>query len=163
MQAWWAIRQQPNLAQAKFVQDLRARAVIAYPLHFFLGRENALFIWIAIVFQQLIYQSQAFHFLLQIQHDATARLRNQLKSLLQLFAVIVAPAALANLTAAERRRIMDVLQRATVDGGVHLVQALLGREGDSLAELRLAYDGWTVEIDHNAARPNSFLATKSAH
>jgi hypothetical protein len=80
-----------------------------------------------------------------------------------LFAVIVAPAALAGLSGTERRRIMDVLQNATVDGGVHLVQALLGREGDSLAELRLAYDGWTVEIDQNASRPNSFLATKAAH
>lgn len=83
-----------------------------------------------------------------------------------LFAVIVAPAALAalgNLSPSERRRIMDVLQTATVDGGVHLVQALIGREGEALAELRSVYDGWTVEIDRNASRPNSFLATKAAH
>ena len=58
---------------------------------------------------------------------------------------------------------MDLLQSATVDGGVHLVQALVGREGDSFAELRSAYQGWTVEMDRNASRPNSFLATKSAH
>jgi hypothetical protein len=80
-----------------------------------------------------------------------------------LFAVIVGPAALTNLTLAERRRVMSLLQTATVDGGVHLVQALLGRESDALAELRGAYDGWTVEIDRNGSKPNCFLATKSAH
>jgi hypothetical protein len=80
-----------------------------------------------------------------------------------LFAVVVGPAAFANLNASERRRVMDVLQRATVDGGVHLVQALVGRESDALADLRSTYDGWTVEIDRNASKPNSFLATKSAH
>jgi len=83
-----------------------------------------------------------------------------------LFAVIVAPAALAVLATvatAERQRILHVLQQATVDGGVHLVQALIGREGEALAELRSAYDGWSVEIDRHASRPNSFLATRVAH
>ena len=80
-----------------------------------------------------------------------------------LFAVIVGPAAYANLAAAERRRIIGLLQRATMDGGVHLLRALVGHEADALAELRSTYDGWTVEIDPNAAKPNSFLATKTAH
>ena len=80
-----------------------------------------------------------------------------------LFAVIVAQAALASLTAMDRGRVMSLLQDATVDGGVHLVQAIVGRESDSLAELRSAYDGWTVEIDRHASRPNSFLATKAGH
>jgi hypothetical protein len=80
-----------------------------------------------------------------------------------LFAVIVAPGAMADLSASERRDVMRVLQQATVDGGLHLVHAILGKEVDSLAELRSAYIGWTVEVDRRASTPNSFLATKSAH
>lgn len=80
-----------------------------------------------------------------------------------LFAVIVAPAALADLSASERLSVMQVLQQATVDGGMHLVQAILGKEIESLAELRSAYAGWTVEVDRHASRPNCLLATKSAH
>lgn len=80
-----------------------------------------------------------------------------------LFAVIVGPAALVNLSPSERRRVMQALQQATVDGGVHLVQALTGRESQGLADLRTTYDGWTVEVDRSASRPNSFLATKLGH
>lgn len=80
-----------------------------------------------------------------------------------LFAVIVGPAAYSNIPTAERGRVVALLQRATMDGGVHLVQALMGRESDALAELRSSYAGWTVEIDPNALKPNSFLATKSTH
>jgi hypothetical protein len=80
-----------------------------------------------------------------------------------LFAVIVGPAALANLTSIEQQRVMEVLRRATIDGGVHLVQALIGREPESLAALRSSYEGWTVEIDRSVSRPGGFLATKSAH
>jgi hypothetical protein len=80
-----------------------------------------------------------------------------------LFAVIVAQEALAGLTAVERRRVMDVLQSATIDGGMHLVQQIVGRDSESLAELRSAYDGWTIEIDRNASKPGSFLATKLGH
>ena len=58
---------------------------------------------------------------------------------------------------------MRVLQQATVDGGLHLVHTILGKEVDSLAELRSAYAGWTVEVDRHASTPNSFLATKSAY
>jgi hypothetical protein len=80
-----------------------------------------------------------------------------------LFAVIVSDAALAGLTADERRRVLATLQRATVDGGVHLVQALASRGPDALAELRDSYRGWTVEVDQSSAEPSSFLATKSRH
>src|SRR4051812_15932099 len=47
-----------------------------------------------------------------------------------LFAVIVSDAALSHLTIEERHRVVSLLQRATVDGGVHLVQTLAGRGGD---------------------------------
>ena len=77
-----------------------------------------------------------------------------------LFAVIVSDAALATLTSEERQRVLETLQRATIDGGVHLVQALAGRE---LSELRAFYAGWTVQVDNSTSKTNGFLATKSAH
>jgi hypothetical protein len=80
-----------------------------------------------------------------------------------LFAVIVCDAALAGLSLEERHRVVSALQRATVDGGVHLVQALAVQGGDSLGDLRASYEGWKVEVDRTTSRPNAFLATKSAH
>lgn len=80
-----------------------------------------------------------------------------------LFAVIVAEGALTSLTPFERQRVMDLLQAATMDGGMHLVQAIAGRDAVSLAELRSAYVGWTVEIDRHASKPSCFLATKVSH
>ena len=79
-----------------------------------------------------------------------------------LFAVIVADAALAGLSADERRKVLGVLQRATVDGGVHLVQALAGRDPEALGELRESYRGWTVQVDKSATPAGAFLATKSS-
>jgi hypothetical protein len=76
-----------------------------------------------------------------------------------LFAVIVSDVALATLTLEERQRVLLALQRATVDGGVHLVQVLAGRENESLDELRACYHGWTVQVDQSA--PTGFLATKN--
>jgi stress-induced morphogen len=76
-----------------------------------------------------------------------------------LFAVIVSDAAFTGLTLEERHRVVAALQRATVDGGVHLVQALASGTG-SLADLRASYEGWAVEMDRTASRPDSFLATK---
>ena len=80
-----------------------------------------------------------------------------------LFAVIVSDVALATLTIEERQRVLETLQRATIDGGVHLVQSLAGRERESLAELREFYHGWTVQIDQTGSKTGGFLATKSAH
>jgi hypothetical protein len=80
-----------------------------------------------------------------------------------LFAVIVSEVALATLTHVERQRVLETLQRATIDGGVHLVQALAGRERESLAELRELYHGWTVQVDQGSAEIRGFLATKSSH
>jgi hypothetical protein len=77
-----------------------------------------------------------------------------------LFAVIVSDAALAHLTVEERVRVLRVLQTATIDGGVHLVHALAGREKETLAELRDCYPGWRVEPDRDA---NTFMALKSKH
>lgn len=78
-----------------------------------------------------------------------------------LAAVIVSPAALKGLSASERARVIDALQSATVDGGVHLVKAIAqGQRTLSLEELRARYAGWMVTIDESSGRPDTFLARK---
>jgi hypothetical protein len=78
-----------------------------------------------------------------------------------LTAVIYTPAAFAGLGAAERARVIQVLQSATADGGLHLVQTIAAgkRAPVSLAELRRRYQGWDVTVDEGA--PNTFLARKA--
>ncbi|MDB4887118.1 MAG: hypothetical protein JWN79_2556 [Gemmatimonadetes bacterium] len=78
-----------------------------------------------------------------------------------LSAVIYTPAAFAGLTTTERARVIQVLQSATADGGVHLVQTIAAgkRTPVSLEELRRRYRGWDVTVDEND--PNSFLARKA--
>lgn len=78
-----------------------------------------------------------------------------------LTAVIYTPAAFAGLSAAERARVIQVLQSATADGGVHLVQTIAAgkRTPVSLDELRRRYRGWDVTVDE--ATPDTFLARKS--
>jgi hypothetical protein len=78
-----------------------------------------------------------------------------------LTAVIYTPAAFAGLSAAERARVIQVLQSATADGGVHLVQTIAAgkRTPVSIEELRRRYRGWDVTVDETA--PNSFLARKA--
>jgi hypothetical protein len=80
-----------------------------------------------------------------------------------LFAVIVSDVALAGLLPEERQRVLRLLQNATIDGGVHLVQALAGHEKEMLAELRASYRGWTVEVDRSTSKSSAILATKGSH
>lgn len=77
-----------------------------------------------------------------------------------LTAVIYTQAAFVGLSAAERARVIQVLQSATADGGVHLVQTIAAgkRTTVSIDELRRRYSGWDVTIEENA--PNSFMARK---
>lgn len=77
-------------------------------------------------------------------------------------AVIYTPAAFAGLSAAERTRVIQVLQSATADGGVHLVQTIAAgkRAPVSLDELRRRYKGWDVTVEEGAA--NSFVARKAS-
>jgi hypothetical protein len=85
---------------------------------------------------------------------------------LPLNAVIVNPAALAGLTAEDRARVIDALQKATMDGGVHLVQTIIGSgrvSGSvSLEELRSRYRGWEVTVERADDRTKTFLAKKGA-
>lgn len=77
-----------------------------------------------------------------------------------LAAVIYSPAAFAGLSKTERARVIQVLQSATADGGVHLVQTIAAgkRNGVSLDELRRRYRGWDVTVDEST--PDTFLARK---
>jgi len=85
----------------------------------------------------------------------------------QLNAVIVSPAALNGLSADERARVIEALQTATMDGGVHLVQTILGSSKAngtiSLEELRTRYRGWKVTVERNDGDSSrTFVARKGA-
>jgi hypothetical protein len=77
-----------------------------------------------------------------------------------LSAVIYTQAAFAGVNAAERARVIQVLQSATADGGVHLVQTIVAgkKKAVSMEELRKRYRGWDVTVDD--ASPDSFIARK---
>jgi hypothetical protein len=77
-----------------------------------------------------------------------------------LSAVVMDRSALVDLAPSDRHRVMGILQQATVDGGVHLVDSIIGDDPDALAELQAAYPGWTVEIDLQASNGSRVLATK---
>ncbi|MBU6367185.1 MAG: hypothetical protein KJT01_13315 [Gemmatimonadetes bacterium] len=87
-----------------------------------------------------------------------------------LHAVVCTPAALAGLSATDRARVISVLQHATVDGGVHLVETLAAgvdaREGDGggvpFDELASRYRGWNVSIERRSGRRDIFVARKGA-
>jgi hypothetical protein len=80
-------------------------------------------------------------------------------------AVIVNPAALNALTPSERLRVIEVLQSATVDGGVHLVQTIASssKAADDLSieELRTRYRGWEITLEPSESGPPRLLARKS--
>jgi hypothetical protein len=81
----------------------------------------------------------------------------------ELHAVICSPTALSGLSAQDRARVIEVLQSATVDGGVHLVETIAaGTDGLVLEELTSSYRGWSISVDRGAGRPDTFLARKQA-
>ncbi len=81
-------------------------------------------------------------------------------------AVIVNPSVLDGLSASERTRVIQVLQSATMDGGIHLVQTIVSSNkaigAVSLEELRSRYRGWTVSVERSDGRSKTFLARKGA-
>jgi hypothetical protein len=83
---------------------------------------------------------------------------------MSLTTVICAPGALAGLTIKARRRVIETLQSATAEGGVHLLQAVAEskrRKMPSLDELRQRYAGWTVTVEAGAMPGvNTFTARK---
>jgi hypothetical protein len=84
-----------------------------------------------------------------------------------LHGVVCSPSAFAGLTAQDRARVIEVLQSATVDGGVHLVETIAAG-ADSLAdvlpleELAHRYRGWTISVERSAGSRETFMARKEA-
>jgi hypothetical protein len=78
-------------------------------------------------------------------------------------AVVCTPAAFAGLTPSERKNVIELLQQATTDGGVHLVETIVaGQEAMSVAELSDQYAGWEISIERDGSQSRSFLARKGA-
>lgn len=77
-------------------------------------------------------------------------------------AVVCTPAAFDGLSARERVRVIAVLQSATRDGGVHLVNTIIASQTEpSLSELRKSYKGWAISIVDDGNSSRSFLARKA--
>jgi hypothetical protein len=81
-------------------------------------------------------------------------------------AVVCSHSALNNLTPRERARVIEVLQTATRDGGVHLVETIVAGSS-AIDELRDTYRGWDITIEPETAadsrhqgRAQVFLARK---
>jgi len=82
----------------------------------------------------------------------------------QLHAVVCSPMAFAGLSLQERARVIEVLQSATADGGVHLVETLAaatGAEEMPLEELESRYSGWKISIERNVGDGRTFMARKA--
>jgi hypothetical protein len=78
----------------------------------------------------------------------------------ELDAVIVTSTALRGLTAAQRARVIKLLQGATADGGIHLVETPdTRRTVPTLRELETRYRGWSVSLER-AGENEMFLARK---
>jgi hypothetical protein len=83
----------------------------------------------------------------------------------QLAAFVCSRAALEILTPEERSRVLGVLQRATQDGGVHLVEIIAaGTANVDLDELRRSYAEWDVSIEEGRGLKGerTFIARKTA-
>jgi hypothetical protein len=82
----------------------------------------------------------------------------------ELHAVVCSPSAFDGLDAKNRARVIEVLQGATVDGGVHLVETIAagaaGAGGMPMEELESRYRGWTISIERSVGRRDTFMARK---
>ena len=57
---------------------------------------------------------------------------------------------------------IEVLQSATLDGGVHLVETIVaGQTAITLDELRSRYRGWSISVEREDTPAPTFLARKS--
>lgn len=77
-------------------------------------------------------------------------------------AVICTPAAFAGLSMLEREQVIALLQRATADGGVHLVETIVaGQEAISEEELAERYADWDCSFVQEPGLAKTFFARKS--
>jgi hypothetical protein len=76
-----------------------------------------------------------------------------------LHAVVCSHSALDSLSPRERSRVIKVLQGATMDGGVHLVETIVAGT-EAIAELRSKYRGWQVSVESSSGDMQVFLARK---
>lgn len=80
-----------------------------------------------------------------------------------LMAVVCSTAAFAHLTPEARARAIAILQSATLDGGVHLVETLVaGDQALTLDELKERYQGWRVSVQTDGSNGRTFVARKGA-
>ena len=78
-----------------------------------------------------------------------------------LAAVVCTPAAFAGLSLLEREQVIAILQRATLDGGVHLIETLVaGQAVLTEEELRSRYDGWEITLVPEPGASRTFVAKK---
>jgi hypothetical protein len=78
-----------------------------------------------------------------------------------LAAVVCTPAAFAGLSAFEREQVIALLQRATLDGGVHLIETIVaGQAVLTEEELRTQYDGWEIKLVPEPGATQTFVAKK---
>ena len=74
-------------------------------------------------------------------------------------AVVCSHSALDNLTPRDRSRVIAVLQSATRDGGVHLVETILAGSS-AIDELRATYQGWEISVESASGLGQVFVARK---
>jgi len=77
-----------------------------------------------------------------------------------LSAVVCTPSAFMGLSEPERERVIELLQGATTDGGVHFVDG--GGDPGFLEQLSEQYSGWKIKVEQNGGVSTSFLARKGA-
>jgi hypothetical protein len=106
---------------------------------------------------------------LRAAHDAglTEKVRGFVPDLVSytpdgpLAAVVCTPAAFADLTPVELEKVIRLLQKATADGGVHLIETLVaGQAVLSEEELRRRYDGWEIKLVPEPGASKTFVAKK---
>jgi hypothetical protein len=80
---------------------------------------------------------------------------------LPLHAVVCAASALRRLSPVDRARAIAILQEATTEGGLHVLETSAG--GVRLLpidELRARYDGWEISVERGSQSQETFLARK---
>lgn len=80
-----------------------------------------------------------------------------------LAAVICTPAAFSGLSSLEREKVIALLQSATADGGVHLVETIVaGAASLTEDELRTSYaSGWDISWVQEPGASKTFVARKN--